>query len=56
MNTDLSKVANWFENNLLTLNNDKSKFVLIGSHHKLSSCDEINLFIRDKKIGRCELQ
>ena len=35
INNDLSKVANWFETNLLTLNNCKSKFILIGSHHNL---------------------
>jgi len=35
MNEDLSKLSSWFSTNRLTLNISKSKFILIGSPHKI---------------------
>ena len=43
LNEDLSKLSLWFNRNRLTLNISKSKFILIGSPQKISSCNDINL-------------
>ncbi len=38
LNEDLANVQKWFRDNLLTLNEKKSKFMLIGGHQRLKSC------------------
>ena len=45
INKDLSKFSSWFSTNRLTLNISKSKFILIGGPHKISSCNDINVVI-----------
>ena len=35
LNTDLANLAEWFNNNYLTLNTSKSKFVLFGGDRRL---------------------
>ena len=45
LNEDLSKLSLWFKRNRLTLNISKSKFILIGSPQKISSCNNINIVI-----------
>ena len=44
-NRDLSKLSSWFSTNRLTLNVSKSKFILIGSPKKLSTCNDVNVVI-----------
>jgi len=45
LNEDLPKLSSWFSTNRLTLNISKSKFILIGSPNKISSCNDINVVI-----------
>jgi len=50
INKDLSKLSSWFSTNHLTLNISKSKFILIGSPHKISSCNDINVVIDETSL------
>ena len=43
-------MAAWLDNNLLTLNVDKSEFILIGSYHRLKTCDKVDLTINDSPV------
>ena len=45
INQDLFNVAAWLDNNLLTLNLDKSEFIIIGSPHKLKLCGNVKITI-----------
>ena len=36
MNNALSKIASWFDSNMLTLNTKKTKFMVFGTTHLLS--------------------
>ena len=45
INGDLSKLSLWHSTDRLTLNVSKSKFVLIGSPNKLSTCNDISVVI-----------
>ena len=47
LNADLGKLAHWFDNNYLTLNTSKSKFVLFGSNRKLQSCHDVKLVMHN---------
>ena len=38
LNADLANLAEWFNNNYLTLNTSKSKFVLFGGDRRLPTC------------------
>lgn len=50
INRDLSKLSSWFSTNRLTLNVSKSKFILIGSPKKLSTCNDVNVVIDDSPL------
>ena len=50
INRDLSKLPSLFSTNLLTLNVSKSKFVLIGSPKKLSTCNDVTVVIDDAPL------
>ena len=43
LNEDLVNVQKWFTDNLLTLNEKKSKFMLIGGHQRLKSCSGVSM-------------
>ena len=45
INRDPSKLSSWFSTNRLTLNVSKSKFILIGSRKKLSTCNDVTVVI-----------
>ena len=48
LNKELSSVANWMENNKLTVNALKTKVMLFGSHHKLKDAHYI---IQSSHVG-----
>ena len=52
LNTDLANTTNWFNSNLLTLNLEKSSFLLIGGPRKLKLCGEVKLVVQGKQIKR----
>ena len=45
LNADLANLAEWFNNNYLTLNTSKSKFVMFGGDRRSQTCQEIKLVI-----------
>ena len=45
LNADLANLAEWFNNNYLTLNTSKSKFVMFGGDRRLQTCQGIKLVI-----------
>lgn len=52
LNTDLEILCNWFNNNLLTLNVEKCKFVIFGSPRKLNSFCDLSLDINTQILER----
>ena len=53
LNGDLSKVTRWFEQNKLTLNVKKTKFMLIGYSGKFNSIDPIRIDISGEGLEEC---
>ena len=45
LNADLANLAEWFNNNYLTLNASKSKFLLFGGNRTLQTCQGMKLVI-----------
>ena len=45
LNADLANLAEWFNNNYLTLNTSKRKLVLFGDDRRLQTCQGIELVI-----------
>ena len=43
LESNLKGVANWFKANKLTLNVDKTKFMVFGTNHVLDHCNNMNL-------------
>ena len=54
LNTDLKCICNWLNDNLLTLNVDKCKFVIFGSTPKSSSFSNLLLEINGQFLERNE--
>ena len=54
MNESLSKIGHWFENNQLTLNIKKTKFMVFGTQHFLSNFINVNLMYDDTSIERVD--
>ena len=54
MNESLSKIGHWFENNQLTLNIKKTKFIVFGNHHFLSNFNNVNLMYDNTSIERVD--
>ena len=54
MNSDLNCIHNWLLDNQLSLNVDKSKFMLIGSSQRLSKLDEITISINDSALANVQ--
>ena len=52
LNEDLENITVWFNNNFLTLNAEKSKFVLIGSSRKLKFCDSIKVTVQGHQVNQ----
>ena len=50
-NVDLANVTDWFNKNLLTLNFEKSKLLLIGSSRRLKSCGSIKLIVQEHQLN-----
>ena len=55
LESNLKVVANWFKANKLTLNVDKTKFMVFGTNHVLDHCNNINLTFNDKLIERVDV-
>ena len=55
LESNLKVVANWFKANKLTLNVDKTKFMVFGTNHVLDHCNNINLTFNDKVIERVDV-
>lgn len=54
MQTDLNTLAAWFLNNKLTVNEDKTKFMIVKPAHARVSCNNFSLAINQKHIQRVE--
>ena len=54
LNIDLQLISKWFSDNLLTLNENKCKFVLFGSTHKLKSFQNFSLCINEYNLERTD--
>ena len=50
LNIDLQTVSQWLQSNLLTLNCDKSRFVLFGSTRRLKSLNAVSIKINDSPL------
>jgi hypothetical protein len=50
LNTDLVNITDWFNSNLLTLNFEKSSFLLICGSRKLKLCGEVKLVVQGKQF------
>ena len=57
LESNLKVVANWFKAtcNKLTLNVDKTKFMVFRTNHVLDHCNNINLTFNDKVIERVDV-
>ena len=54
LNIDLQSISKWFFDNLLTLNENKCKFVLFGSTQKPKSFQTFSLCINDYNLERTD--
>ena len=54
LSIDLQSISKWFFDNLLTLNENKCKFVLFGSSQKLKSFQNFSLCINDYNLERTD--
>ena len=54
LNNDLIKVVDWFNINLLTLNNKKTNFMLIGGSQKLKSCTDVSINVENVTLDRVD--
>ena len=53
LNSDLFKIVIWLQENKLTLNLSKTKFMVMGSDRKLHNFPQLHLTVMDKEIN-CE--
>ena len=51
LNSDLFKIAIWLQENKLTLNLSKTKFMVMGSDRKLNNFPQLHLTVMDKEIN-----
>lgn len=54
MNNALSKIASWFDSNMLTLNTKKTKFMIFGTTHLLSKFCNVSITYGDQVIERVD--
>lgn len=52
VNEDLNLISQWLDNNLLTLNCIKSKFLLFGSSSRLKAFADISIYINEHQLAR----
>ena len=52
INTDLESLSHWLRNNLLTLNNDKTKFMIFSNKKQTQSHPNVTITVQSKKIER----
>ena len=52
VNEDLHLICRWLDENLLTLNCTKSKFVLFGSSKRLKAFTNISIHVNDHELAR----
>jgi hypothetical protein len=52
INEDLNLISQWLDQNLLTLNCKKSKFVLFGSNSRLKSFTNISIHVNEHQLAR----
>ena len=52
INTDLESVSHWLNNNLLTLNNEKTKFMIFPNKKQSLSNSDVTFTVQSKKIQR----
>ena len=52
INTDLESLSHWLSNNLLTLNNDKTKFMIFSNKKQTQSHPNVTITVQRKKIER----
>ena len=50
INTDLQSLSKWLNENLLTLNYDKTKFLIFANKKQLKTYSNINITINNQKI------
>ena len=55
LESNLKIIANWFKANKLTLNVDKTKFMVFGTNHVLDHYGNTNLTSNDKVIERVDV-
>jgi hypothetical protein len=52
INEDLNLISQWLDQNLLTLNCKKSKFVLFGSNSRLKLFTNISIHVNEHQLAR----
>ena len=52
INTDLESASHWLNNNLLTLNNEKTKFMIFSNKKQSLSNTDVTITVQSKKIQR----
>ena len=53
VNKDLNLISQWLDQNLLTLNCKKSKFILFGSNRHVKSFNDISIHVNEHQLA-CE--
>jgi hypothetical protein len=54
LNSDLKHLCRWFNDNLLTLNVSKCKFVIYGSSRKVGKFDNVSITVNDSILDRID--
>ena len=54
LNSDLKHLCRWFNDNLLTLNVSKCKFVIYGSSRKVAKFDNVSITVNDSTLDRID--
>jgi hypothetical protein len=52
VNEDLHSICKWLDENQLTLNCAKSKFLLFGGNRRLNSFTNISIYVNDQQLAR----
>ena len=52
LESNIKAVANWFKANKLTLNTDKTNFMVFGTNHMIDQYNDITLSFDDKLIEK----
>ena len=52
INSDLERLGKWFDNNLLTLNISKCKFIIYGSSCKLTKFKNVSISVNDIPLSK----